>query len=517
MNINYYIGVGGTGARLAEALVHLCAAGLGPDKLHLFLVDPDQANGNLARTLDLIKLYQRCQKRYAEVTSDVEHRPFGTKIVTPTPEVWSIFDQEDVKLSEYVNLENLKQSHPAYADFIRILFTEDELQTQLNEGFRGHPSIGAVTMANVREEQEPWKSFWENVENCQQPNQVRVFLSGSIFGGTGAAGVPTFGAREVLKYHEAAKIDDDTSKIHLGGALVLPYFSFDVDPEAADEEDLFVTAKDFPIATKAALQFYSEKTLAFDELYFVGDSLSQNVGSFSPGSKTQRNRPHYAEIAGALAARDFFAQPRKDETDADTTYYLSARDGARVDWEAMPTTRRAEDVDAEQDLFQRRMAASTAFLYMLCTYGQQILDAPAGSVRDAWYRRNFSAASLDPRSPESRSVLDDVTTYGRRFLAWITDLSDADAVEIVQGDKLVGDDDADGLPSLLDPSSHPHGLGSFLSSSSSREETFATFRTDMDRVTIQKKSMPAADRYLNVFHEAATAFCQRNYNLADQN
>jgi len=513
MNRNYYIGVGGTGARLAEALVHLCAAGLGPEKLHLFFVDPDQANGNLARTLNLIKLYQRCHSGYVDAASQSKRRPFKTKIVTSTPEVWSIFEQGDVKLSEYVNYQNLKQSNPAYADFISILFTEEELETQLNEGFRGHPSIGAVTMANVREDQEPWKSFWEEVEKCQEPNEARVFLSGSIFGGTGASGVPTFGARDVLKYNKRAKIDDNLSKIYLGGALVLPYFSFDVDPNATEEEEMFVTASDFPIATKAALQFYSEKSLTFDELYLVGDSLSQNVGSFSPGSKTQRNRPHYAEVAGALAARDFFAQPQKDDAASETTYFLSARDGKRVDWAAMPTTRDDGRVGDEQDLVKRRMAISTAFFYMLSTYGQQVLDETPGSVRDAWYKRNFGRRAPDPHGSASRSILDDITDYGRRFLAWASDLGAVDAVELIDGDKLTGEDAEDGLPSLLKPSEHPHGLGAFLLSSSSKEDTFATFRTDMDRVTIDKKSMSASDRFLNVFHEAATQFCQRNYNL----
>jgi len=512
MNVNYYIGIGGTGARLAEALVHLCAAGLGPDKLNLFLVDPDQANGNLERTLELIKLYQRCRSGYEDATTP-DARPFGTQIMTPSSEVWSIFDREDMTLSEYVNYQNLKSSHPAYADFIRVLFTEEELETKLNEGFRGHPSIGAVTMANVPSEEEPWKSFWENIQKRQEANQARVFLAGSIFGGTGAAGVPTFGAQEVLKFNENAKIDTENSKIHLGGALVLPYFSFDVDPDAAEEEEMFVTAADFPIATKAALQFYSKKALAFDELYFVGDSLSQNVGSFSPGSETQRNRPHYAEVAGALAARDFFAQPRRDEPSADTQYFLSARESPIVDWKAMPATRDADRIDAEQARIKRRIATTTAFFYMLATYGQQVLDTPPRKVQDAWYNRNFGRRVADPRAPEPRSVIDSVTEYGRRFLAWTADLGDVDEVKLVDGQKLMGEGQGEEHPPLLDPTDHPHGLGAFLKSSETKEDTFSTFRTDIDQIEIQRKSMSSSDRYLNIFHDAASQFCERNYNL----
>ena len=34
---NFLVGIGGSGARVAEAAVFLCAAGFGPEKLNLFL------------------------------------------------------------------------------------------------------------------------------------------------------------------------------------------------------------------------------------------------------------------------------------------------------------------------------------------------------------------------------------------------------------------------------------------------------------------------------------------------
>ncbi len=517
MNINYYIGIGGTGARLAEALVHLCAAGLGPEKLHLFLVDPDQANGNLARTLELIDLYQKCHEGYRNKGS-MNHQLFRTKIVTPPSAVWAIFDREDMKLSEYVNLDNLSQGHPAYAEFIRLLFTEQELETQLDEGFRGHPSIGAVTMANIPEDKEPWKTFWEDIETCQERHQARVFLAGSIFGGTGAAGIPTFGAEDVIKFNRKADYKDGTSKVQLGAALVLPYFRFDIDPDADEKEPMFVTAADFPIATKAALQFYSEKKLAFDDMYFVGDSLSQNVGSFSAGSKTQRNAPHYAEIAGALAARDFFAQPRRDELHSETNYYIAAREAPTVDWDALPSTREPGKVPTEREVIKRRLATTTAFFHTLGTYGQSILEASPKSIKDAWYKRNFgNRRDPDPRDPSSRAVVDDVTKYGQTFLAWITAIGEADQVELVDGTHIVSTGDGDAGESdaieLKDPQLHENSLGAFLQSVKSAGRTFAGFRTDIDKVEMKDKSLSASDRYLNIFHRAAGTFCQTNYNF----
>jgi len=54
MAVNILIGVGGTGAKVVEATLYLLAAGLGPEKVIVGLVDQDNSNGNLARTLELI-------------------------------------------------------------------------------------------------------------------------------------------------------------------------------------------------------------------------------------------------------------------------------------------------------------------------------------------------------------------------------------------------------------------------------------------------------------------------------
>src|SRR4051794_7668885 len=227
MPVNYLIGIGGTGARVIEAVVHACAAGLGPDTLKLFLIDPDDANGNLSRTKTLVSDYQRCRQAFTQRNG--EHvRLFHTRIEVPDPLVWSIFSEKDTTLGKYVNLHNLREDRDerALAEFISVLFTGEELDTVLNEGFRGHPSIGAVVMATPDPDAEPWKSFWSDVKQCQGPNEARVFWVGSIFGGTGAAGVPTFGARDMIKRPPDARLEDG-SKVLLGGALVLPYFTFE--------------------------------------------------------------------------------------------------------------------------------------------------------------------------------------------------------------------------------------------------------------------------------------------------
>ena len=51
---NFIVGIGGTGAKCLEHLLHCCSAGLGPDNLWAGMVDQDEANGNVSRTKILL-------------------------------------------------------------------------------------------------------------------------------------------------------------------------------------------------------------------------------------------------------------------------------------------------------------------------------------------------------------------------------------------------------------------------------------------------------------------------------
>src|SRR5215210_6576444 len=54
---NYFIGIGGTGARCLEAVVYLASAGLLKNNLHLLIIDPDANNGNSSAVEGLMTHY----------------------------------------------------------------------------------------------------------------------------------------------------------------------------------------------------------------------------------------------------------------------------------------------------------------------------------------------------------------------------------------------------------------------------------------------------------------------------
>jgi hypothetical protein len=535
---NYLIGIGGTGARVVEAIVHCCAAGLGPAQLTTFIIDPDAGNGNLNRTKALVSEYQRCRQGVAGGGGG-DGRPYGTQLDTPPSFVWEIFTDQNRTLGAYTHHGNLRDERPALADFLEVLFSKEERETRLNEGFRGHPNIGAVVMANASEKIEPWLSFWSDVDRAGE-HEVRVFLVGSVFGGTGAAGVPTFGAPAMLKRHHRALLDASAgsgpgaaraaSRVFLGGALVLPYFSFELRADAPTDGQMFVTPADFPIATKAALQYYAEKEaagdLAFDQVYLIGDSAPQPVGGFAPGNVKQDNRPHYVELATALAAFDFFEQDFGAEAlHAGKRFFAASREDAGVvDWRALPVARDAATAEARRTRLKLRLAAMTVFAYMYLTLGRRTLETPHEAVRDPWYRDHFrfdakrgDDAAKNPRNDPA--TLDVVEASARHFLEWVGALHDEeDRVRLVDRRQLF-DGAAGAAPgtwTLRDPRVHDAAVGALLAGEVGERWKFPQFVRELNAVSLAAEEMPAASRYVHLFHDAALRFAAGNWGLASR-
>jgi hypothetical protein len=523
---NYLIGIGGTGARVIEAAVNLCAAGYGPDELSIFLIDPDAGNGNLTRTKKLITNYMKCRKHLQKSDNT---RIFKTNIKIPPDEkglVWEIFSDKDATLSNWINYVNMRETKPDIADFASILFTETELNTQLNEGFRGHPSIGAVVMASLNPDKQPFKMLFDDLAENKKANDVRVFFVGSVFGGTGAAGFPTLGSKPLIKYHPKAQLSDNVSQVLMGGALVLPYFSFELDSEAEKFEKMFVSTNDFPIATKAALQYYHEKDLGFDQIYFIGDSLAQKVGKFGVGSKKQENLPHYIEVISSLAAFDFYEQP-EIKGEAEKMLFTATREGDRVSWSDIPISRNTDYIRPKQNELKKLITNMSVFSYSFLTYGKKVLSMNHKDIKDAWYLDTFrfnekdeKEKSKDPRQTPNKEILEDFEKFLSGFLFWVAAMDDSSGkVELIDKQRLFrGELQVEIMPVLLDPEEATNltSIGLLLKNEKSKSADFNDFKTKgLNSVELKDKRITeAASKFINIFYEGAVQYSKLNYNIS---
>ena len=411
----YAIGIGGTGAKCIESLIHLVAAGLLPDneKLYVLFVDPDKNNGSLERANELLKRYSACRQNFI---TDTAAGFLKTPVEIADPDVWSPLTDKNNQLNEFAEYNILKAESEELAHLFDILYSPEEKTTNLDKGFRGHPSIGAAVVASSvdLDTVEPWKTFWDNMQSDvnQRGKQVKVMLFGSIFGGTGASGFPTI-ARLIRKKFKDKFKDKESDKLQLGGLLMLPYFSFD-NVEGAGMQ---ANANDFLHNTQAALNYYSQQDdlKTFDSVYLVGSDDVVDMRVSAIGGKEQENQPHFTELYAALAAVEFFSG--KSSANDDNHYQLIAREmKGLLKW----TDLRKDDTNELQTKMLQLVRFSFAYL---STYYPMLEDiANKGQeFRAPWYIDFFKSNDIDVKT-RLQHEFEDVKQYCESFLLWFANM-----------------------------------------------------------------------------------------------
>ncbi|SAY38938.1 tubulin-like doman-containing protein, partial [Candidatus Synechococcus spongiarum] len=158
-------------------------------------------------------------------------------------------------------------------------------------------------------------------------DEVYIHMFGSVFGGTGASGVPTVGRllRNWLK-------DEEIKSVRLNASLLLPYFDFK--GHASKNTGLHSEASNFQLNTGAALQYLSHNGAQdFDRVYLLG-SNAKVAYNFSIGGISQNNGAHLVELLAALGLRDSIGKTKQVQDVA--AYTLSRNDKASVNWSDLP-------------------------------------------------------------------------------------------------------------------------------------------------------------------------------------
>lgn len=408
----YAIGIGGTGAKCLESLIHLAAAGMMPnnDDLYMLFVDPDNANGSLERAVTTLNYY----KTFHDNEMLAQRFLLKTKIDFTDNPIFSPFDKKDdtkPQLDGFFSFADLKLANDNAADLFEVLYSKRERETELDKGFRGHPSIGASVMAQtVLGADEPWKTF--RLKVAKDPN-AKIFLAGSIFGGTGAAGFPTIA--KLIKN----ELDGKPINAQIGGALVLPYFTF---TDTADNE-LKARAEHFLMNTQAALNYYHHwnKDLIYDAIYLLGDTSKIEVDP-SLGGKTQRNAQHFIELYAALAAIHFFAQNFAVDGGG-AQYFRLDRANNPLKWTDIP--------DGDKGMtIQSKLRQLTNFSFAYLDIYKQRLDEirKSGGSRDynaPWYVDFFQRNRISLNNNRVAASLENVQNYCEDFLLWFANVQNS--------------------------------------------------------------------------------------------
>lgn len=295
----FIFGIGGTGIRVVKSLTMLLATGVDINATEVVpvMVDPHQSNKDLKRTVNLLENYQAIQNSLQGQSGF-----FKTKITTLQNLVSSrdmlsstfsfhLKDVQNEQFRDYVDYGRLDKSNKA---LMSLLFSEKNLETEMDIGFIGNPNIGSVVLNQFKDSEE----FLHFASNFQQND--RIFIISSIFGGTGAAGFPTIlknirNAQPPLPNHEWIR------NASVGAITLLPYFGVAPNPKSKIDKATFISK------SKAALSYYERSISGIDAvnaLYYLGDDTTKDYPN-DPGEGGQKNDAHFIELAAALSVIDY--------------------------------------------------------------------------------------------------------------------------------------------------------------------------------------------------------------------
>ena len=304
----YIFGIGGTGSRVIRSLTMLLAAGVrveNCDKVVPIIIDPDAQNGDMTRTVELLKTYERIRRQLRPAPGAGEF--FHTEVQTLAGMAASENQPRDARVKETFAY-NFGGMDESYRDFLHyddmpvesryltdLLFTPENLSSKLTVGFKGSPNVGSVVLNQLMT--SPELEFFAN----SFAEGDRVFFISSIFGGTGAAGFPLLlkNLRDPRTKLPRAEL---LNTAPMGALTVLPYFNLLADDGSAIDSNAFITK------TKAAMAYYQQNLQQLNSLYYLGDQSTGQLPNHEGGTQ-QQNNAHFIELVGALAVLDFMRQP----------------------------------------------------------------------------------------------------------------------------------------------------------------------------------------------------------------
>lgn len=348
----FVIAIGGTGMRCLESFVHLCAMGLFDNQtIDILTLDTDQSNGNKGRVENLIELYNKIK---SDDANNIDGgRPNADTFFSAEINLYKFYtvygdaNRKTYKILSGVNSGLHKDEN---TDLTDLFFDEDSVQSfELDHGYRAQTHLGSLLMyhgiveaaRNVSRNadaastaEKDLRKFLLALQEAQ--NSARVFVFGSIFGGTGASSIPVIpvALRDGINILSDGTKTLNTNVVKFGSTLLTDYFTFTApDSEQKKNDKVIADANNFALNCQAALQFYqADPTVrsTYKRFYHIGWPFPAiNVTSKNKtitGGQEQKNACHVVELMCACAAYDFFTLDEKELTNETAKYFYRTFD-----------------------------------------------------------------------------------------------------------------------------------------------------------------------------------------------
>lgn len=290
MNNLYIFAIGGSGSRVIRSLAMLLASGVETQSNIIpMIIDPDSSNGDLVRTVSMLRLYEQIRNQL-DFNNSLKSKFFSSCITALNNDgsyLLPLVGTAGINFDKFLNIGTMSQENQA---FTKMLFSNANLASTMDVGFKGNPNIGSVVL-NQFTQSANFSTFETNFVDGD-----RVFIISSIFGGTGASGFP------LLLKKMRTSTNTALANAPIGAVSLLPYFNLKTNSDSSIQADSFITK------TKAALNYYEKNVTGngtLDDMYYLGDDFTGYSYDNCDGGDDQINDAHIIEMLAALSVIDF--------------------------------------------------------------------------------------------------------------------------------------------------------------------------------------------------------------------
>lgn len=342
--------------RCIESLIHLCSIGMFDDTdLYLLALDTDKNNGNFTRlkavkdaylNVKSLDLSGRTPNKDTFFSANLKYYEFS-----PNYEIKSTF-------KDVFGYGDTQYTDKGKTDLADLVFSKDVEDFNLRHGYRAQTHLGSMMMYHsiieAARDNRPnqLQKYLQELISASQNGNPRVFILGSVFGGTGASSIPIIPqaiseAAAVLSNGSA----DIMKSAYFGSTLLTAYFNFKVPSEAEkNDQKIIATSDKFAMNSQAAMMFYQDDAtvkstyqkfymmgtpgLDWDPMQKTGDKVNKTI----TGGEAQKNDSHYIELLAACAALDFYntdesvLKNNKENISADYLY-RSINDSGKLEFQ----------------------------------------------------------------------------------------------------------------------------------------------------------------------------------------
>lgn len=275
------IAVGGTGQEIALACLRLCHM-TGIEVPIIVVLDSDQGAGTSGiptRTDEL--------QRFAGFLKETRGQDL---VVFLKPLAEGIRERQIETLRSLFSPARV--TPPEVQNVLSLLFTRDQQETRIIDGFHGKPTVGSVAVDDYMLQGEFKEKFLDLVDTLTKPQTPHfIVLAGSTTGGTGPGTIPPV-SRKIIEWR---RLLDPPRTIELSGLVQLQWFHPLEDKAVSwsrpPDVDLVRLQQNSACLVR---QYHTELATLLDRLVLL--SLPQVVRRISAGPNHQPETLHWLNV-----------------------------------------------------------------------------------------------------------------------------------------------------------------------------------------------------------------------------